>query len=413
MLLIYNTGIKIYHFLIWITSFFNIKAKKWISGRENWVFNLENLNTNKAKIWFHFASLGEFEQGKPVLEAIKAKFPDKFIVITFFSPSGYEIKKNSTLGNLIMYLPLDTAGNAHKFVSKVNPEMVIFTKYEFWYHYFKELNKREIPIFLISAIFRPRQIYFKFYGGFYRKILKCVSYFFVQNAESILLLKKIGLNNALVTGDTRFDTVSANTKNIKKFPIIETFCCNQKVFIAGSTWPHDEEIIAQLIIKNPDRKFIIAPHEISEQKLNILQKLIPNKSARYSQMLEPETSTNTDFKSLQVIIIDNIGMLSSLYQYGNLAYIGGGFGAGIHNTLEAAAFGLPVIFGPNYQKFQEAKDLIRNGGGFSINSSADLLSIFKKLYNDNLLMLKASQQTKNYVNQNIGATNLIIKKMFE
>ena len=401
MLLLYTTGIKIYNLIIWIFSFFNSKARLFISGRRQ-IFKqiTKKVNPTDKNIWFHFASLGEFEQGRPVLEKLRQLHPQKKIIITFFSPSGYEIRKNYALADAIFYLPLDTKKNAKRFIEIVNPEMAIFTKYEFWHYYFNELKRKDIPLYIISGIFRKEQIFFKSYGGFYRNILKCVSHFFVQNEESTLLLKSININNTTISGDTRFDRVYENAKNPKNIPEIEFFCGDSPILICGSTWPDDEKLITELPAKYPDWKFIIAPHEVHESHIQTIESLFPE-TVRFSE-LKSKRSTDSS-----ILIIDNIGMLSALYQYGKFAYIGGGFGAGIHNTLEAAAFGLPVIFGPKFSKFQEAKDLIEIGAAKSISSADELITSFD-YFKDNE---NAAAAAKKYVDNKKGATNIILEKI--
>ncbi|WP_316830976.1 3-deoxy-D-manno-octulosonic acid transferase [Pedobacter aquatilis] len=407
MLLLYNIGIKIYSLIIWIFSFFNKKAALFISGRKQ-IFRqiAEKTDSSDQSIWFHFASLGEFEQGRPVLEKLKQLHPQKKIFITFFSPSGYEIRKNYALADGIFYLPLDTKKNAQRFLEIINPEMAIFTKYEFWYYYFKELNSRNIPLYVISGIFRKEQIFFKSYGSFYRNILKNVTHFFVQNQESSTLLKSIGLNNVTLSGDTRFDRVFENAQNPKRLPEIEKFCDNSPVLICGSTWPEDEKLLAELPLKYPDWKFIIAPHEVHENHIESIEKLFKTNCLRFSALSEQDNIETQSLK-IQVLIIDNIGMLSALYQYGKIAYIGGGFGAGIHNTLEAAAFGLAVIFGPKFNKFQEAKDLIEIKAAKSISSNNELLSAFE-YFNGNE---NASSAAKKYVAEKKGATEQILNNI--
>ncbi len=409
MPIFYNIAIKVYYLLVLLFSCFNKKAKFWIAGRKNWAIKF-NWNASTKKVWLHFASLGEFEQGKPLLQAIKAEHSEKEIIITFFSPSGYEIRKNSPLGDYILYLPLDTSENAVKFLDLFKPELAIFNKYEYWYHFYKETNKRNIPIYVTSAIFRPDQVFFKWYGGFNRNILSFVTHFFVQNKESAELLKSSGFNNFTVCGDTRFDSVLDLAKNKKEFPLIAEFKGDGKLLIAGSTWPTDEKLIAEYI-KNLDTdwKVIFASHEIGEDKIIGLEKLIGNQAIRYSSLSADSKLLTPHLKCL---IIDNIGMLSSLYSYGEIAYIGGGFGVGIHNTLEAAAWGLPVIFGSNYQKFQEAKDLIAVGGGFTITNQKELNSIFDHLINEPKLRKEAGEKARNYVAQNTGATAVIMKAIF-
>ncbi|MES2278582.1 MAG: glycosyltransferase N-terminal domain-containing protein [Bacteroidota bacterium] len=363
------------------------------------------IKPDKGCVWFHFASLGEFEQGRPVLEALKQKHPAKPIVVTFFSPSGYEIRKNTPLADAVYYLPLDTAANARAFIDTLQPEMAIFTKYEYWYHFFNTLHTRQIPLYIVSGIFRPGQVFFKWYGGLHRKMLGMVNHFFVQDNASKQLLQGININNVTISGDTRFDRVWANAQQPKELPVIAQFKAGQKVFIAGSTWPKDEELISQIISLHPDWKFIFAPHEIGEDKINYLMGLLPNGQAvRFSQISNLK-SPISDFK---ILVIDNIGMLSSLYQYGEVAYIGGGFGVGIHNTLEAAAFGLPVIFGPNYQRFREARELIEMKAGISIGDLNDLKQAAELLMNDAEYRQFTGKKIKEYVSKHTGATDCIV-----
>lgn len=401
MLWLYNIGIQLYALLISIFSTFNTKASLFIQGRRNIFARIaQKIDSSQKHIWFHFASLGEFEQGRSVLEKIKEQYPEKKIVITFFSPSGYEIRKNYALADGIFYLPLDTASNAKKLIAAINPELAIFTKYEYWYHYFRELNKNNIPLLIISGIFRPGQVFFKAYGGFHRKMLACVSHFFVQNQESMTLLKTIDIQNVTLSGDTRFDRVAAHARSVKKTDLVQAFCKTQPVLVAGSTWPQDEQLIANLCKAHPGWKFIVAPHEISAAHISEIEKLFPE-AVKYSAL---QTTTNPADSNQQVLIIDNIGILSALYAYGKIAYIGGGFGAGIHNTLEAAAFGLPVLFGPRYDKFQEAKDLIALGAAKSISNGTELSAAFDDLSKNE----EAGLIAKDYVNAKTGATDQIL-----
>lgn len=400
MLLLYNLGIRFYFLLILIASAFHKKARLWIKGRKN-----AGLQIFKQSAWFHFASLGEFEQGRPVLEAYRAAYPGIGVVITFFSPSGYEVRKNTPLADAVYYLPLDTAANARAFIETINPVIAVFTKYEYWYHYFDELHKKNIPLYLISGIFRPNQVFFKWYGGLHRKMLGFVTRFFVQDGDSNNLLQNVGITNVSVSGDTRFDRVWANALQPRSFPAIEAFKGDQKVFIAGSTWPEDEVLLAQLVKEHHDWKFIFAPHEVSEEKISKLITLLPEKSAiRYSKI----SDLKSQISNLKILIIDNIGMLSSLYQYGDSAYIGGGFGAGIHNTLEAAAFGLPVIFGPNYAKFREARELVSLQLGFSIKDFEELKAAFLYLAEDKGPRGSISIKIRDYVQEHTGATEMIM-----
>ncbi|AMR34403.1 3-deoxy-D-manno-octulosonic acid transferase [Mucilaginibacter sp. PAMC 26640] len=398
MLVLYNIGITLYYWLVYFVSFFNTKAKLWVSGRQN-----QQIQPLTSSIWFHFASLGEFEQGRPVLEQMRIAYPSKPIVVTFFSPSGYEIRKNTPLADAVYYLPLDTETNANKFIATINPVLSVFTKYEYWYHYFNELHHQHVPLYLISGIFRPEQVFFRWYGGLHRKMLKLVTWFFVQDIPSKHLLQSRGITNVTISGDTRFDRVWANAQQPKALPEIAGFKNGQKLFIAGSTWPADEQLIAALITKHPDWKFIIAPHEIGEVRIgNLVNLLSQETTVKYSQL-------TTHNSPLTTLVIDNIGMLSSLYQYADIAYIGGGFGAGIHNTLEAAAFGMPVIFGPKYAKFKEAKDLAELNAGFSISNEEELFNIADKLIADEAFRHLTSATARKYVEEHTGATEAIMK----
>ena len=404
MLLLYRFSLSIFYILMRVASLWHPKAKLWVSGRQHWKEKLRSkVGKIKSSVWFHFASLGEFEQGRPVLEALKKAEPETNIIISFFSPSGYEIRKNYPLAKAVCYLPLDSPRNAQKFIELIKPKYAVFTKYEYWFYYFRTLNQQHIPLYLVSGIFRESQVFFKWYGGFYRQMLGFISYFFVQNEESKTLLKSLGITQVAVSGDTRFDRVAENAKNKIELKEIEAFYGSSKVLVAGSTWPADEELLNTIIENYPDWKFIIAPHEISGANIQRLEEQLLGKTIRYSN-LKVHKSTLP-----QVLIIDNIGLLSSLYAYGTIAYIGGGFGKGIHNTLEAAAFGLPVIFGPRYEKFQEAKDLIEAKAGFSISNQAELNSCFKLLQADT--KNSAGAKAKAYVESHTGSTAQILKKI--
>jgi 3-deoxy-D-manno-octulosonic-acid transferase len=401
MVFLYNIGILLYGLIIRLVAPFNSKAKQFVRGRKQ-IFRqiAARIDPAEKHIWFHFASLGEFEQGRPVLEKIKAAHAGKKIVITFFSPSGYEIRKNYAGADGIFYLPLDTRRNAERFIQAINPELAIFTKYEFWHHYFNVLAEQKTPLFLISGIFRPDQIFFKFYGAFNRNILKHVEWFFVQNQQSVDLLKQLMLYNASIAGDTRFDRVAENAEHPTDLPLLRQFAAQHKVFIAGSTWPADEQLLQELAAEITDWKIILAPHEIGADHIRQIENLFPT-ALRYSAL------TAENAAAVSILIIDNIGMLSSLYQYARVAYIGGGFGVGIHNTLEAAAFGLPVIFGPNYRKFQEAHDLLRIGAAKSIEDEQSLITAFQLFKNNQ----KAAALAKEYVAQQKGATTSIYEKV--
>ena len=403
MLLLYNIAIQLYFYAVYFVSFFNKKAKLWINGRKDQLYARE-----EKSVWFHFASLGEFEQGRPVLENLRKAHPDKKFILTFFSPSGYEIRKNTQLADAVYYLPLDTAENAKKFIESIQPELAIFTKYEYWYHFFNELHGRSIPLYIISGIFRPGQVFFKWYGGLNRKILSFVTYFFVQDDASEQLLKNIGLTNVKVSGDTRFDRVWENAKQPQDLPLIKAFKGEQRLFIAGSTWPADEKLVKKLMGEYPNWKFIIAPHEVFDYRIDdIMDMIIPDLVIKYTALvMDPIISPRN-----QLLVIDNIGMLSSLYQYADIAYIGGGFGSGIHNTLEAAAFGVPVIFGPNYKRFKEACDLILLGSGFSIKNEEELKDAVMFLSDDDLRYQAVRKKIKQYVKEHTSATEIIVNNI--
>jgi 3-deoxy-D-manno-octulosonic-acid transferase len=405
MRLIYSIGIVLYGLLLRILAPFHTKARLMVKGRKDWYSEMkQTVDSSQKHIWFHFASLGEFEQGRPVLEAVKNNYLDHKIIVTFYSPSGYEIRKNTNLADYVFYLPYDTAKNARLFLDLVNPRFVLFTKYEYWYYFFEGLHKRAIPLYLISAIFRPEQIFFQAYGTLFLKILSYVTYFFVQNEESVHLLKEFGIRNASLAGDTRFDRVVNLPKNRQMVPEIVQFIGDSPILVAGSTWPEDEQILRELFQDYSNYKLILAPHEINESHLTGIFNLWPA-ALRFSKMT---TYSATVIAESNVLVIDNIGMLSSLYGYGQMAYIGGGFGVGIHNTLEAATYGIPVIFGPNFKKFQEAKDLVENGSGFSIANSKELKSVFCTLQ-DQSACQEAGKLARAYVLQKAGATQIIMK----
>jgi 3-deoxy-D-manno-octulosonic-acid transferase len=402
MLWLYNFGIFIYGLIVRLVAPFNVKAKLFIEGRKNIFTEIEKrIDPTNKHIWFHFASLGEFEQGRPVLELLKATHPEKKIVITFFSPSGYEVRKNYAQAYAVFYLPLDTFQNATRFVKALNPELAVFTKYEFWHHYYQVLNQKNVPLFLISGIFRKDQIFFRKYGTFYKNILKNVTHFFVQNEESSKLLNMLNIHAVSIAGDTRFDRVYENSRHPADISIIEQFCNNQNVLIAGSTWPQDEALIKTLMEQNRDWKLIVAPHEINPGHIAQLENLFPD-ALKFSVENDRPLKTGT-----QTMLIDNIGLLSSLYRYADIAYIGGGFGAGIHNTLEAAAFGIPILFGPNYRKFQEAKDLLELGAAVSVRTQDDLQQAFLHFKNH----LSAGSLAKDYVLRQKGATSAICQEI--
>lgn len=403
-LCIYQIGISIYGLMIFCAGFFNEKARKLKKGQGDVFKTLkEKVQADKKYVWFHAASLGEFEQGRPVIEQLKKENPEINILLTFFSPSGYEIRKNYSGADVICYLPLDTRSNAKRFLNTVKITKAIFIKYEFWPNFLMALKKREIPVYSISAIFRPEQVFFKWYGGWYKSLLKSFQQIFVQDIDSMRLLESNGIKNVVVAGDTRFDRVSDLAKQAKNIPIVESFVkgCT-KVIVAGSSWPKDEELLVRYLKSHADVKLILVPHEIHESHISGIIKLTGENHVRYSQ------AESKDLTSERCLIVDTIGLLSSIYRYGQLAYIGGGFGVGIHNTLEAAVWSLPVVFGPNYQRFREARELITEGGGFPINNYEEMETLLNRLLADNT---KAAGIAGEYVKRNTGAKNLIIKTL--
>jgi 3-deoxy-D-manno-octulosonic-acid transferase len=349
----------------------------------------------------------EFEQGRPLIEAFKIRYPEYAIVLTFFSPSGYEVKKNYPVADFIFYLPLDSASNARKFIELIQPQQVFFIKYEFWFYYLKELSVRNIPVYIVSAKFRPEQLFFKWYGGFYKSILKYVSHFFVQNKESLTLLKTIGLNTATITGDTRFDRVYTLVHQKKQIPLLPEFKDNHTIFIAGSSWPKDHVLLIALIAhtKESNLKFILAPHEIINSEIKSLTKKLTEHGITSLKYSEANPIT---INKAQVLIIDSIGMLSSLYQYAEIAYIGGGFDKGIHNILEPATYGLPILFGPKYKKFKEAIDLINLKGAFCINTIKELEQQVQTFVSNEAILKDCANLCASYTASNRGATNTIM-----
>ncbi|PSJ77368.1 3-deoxy-D-manno-octulosonic acid transferase [Sphingobacteriales bacterium UPWRP_1] len=412
---IYQIFIYIYVAAAQFAALFNNKAAKWVAGRKNLWNQIDSAlpgMATKKRVWVHCASLGEFEQGRPVIEAIKQQYPDVLILLTFFSPSGFEVRKNYPFADAVWYLPADTPGNARRFVETVNPGLVIFVKYEFWFNYLQLLQKNKIPIFLISAVFRPGQFFFRWYGSGFRKMLETYRMIYVQNIKSEQLLQHAkGLQvKTAVAPDTRFDRVQAAALEAKTVITVEQFAAGRQLFICGSTWPQDEQLLARFIQQAPHEvAFVIAPHKIGKMQLSGLVKTLEGTGS----ILYSEAIGQPDFADVaskyRVLIVDNIGLLLHIYRYGSYAYIGGGFGAGIHNILEAAVFGLPLFFGPRYSKFNEAVYLIGAGGAFSVGSTKELLQQFTRLYDNRTAYLQAASICKSYVEQNAGGTRIILE----
>lgn len=397
----------IIYVLIAIASLFNSKARYWIKGRKGLLQKLKrDINENENIAWFHCASLGEFEQGRPVIEKFKEQYPDYKILLTFYSPSGFEIRKDYNKADYIYYLPIDTPQNAKAFIKIVKPQIVFFIKYEFWYYFLKEINKHNIPLYLVSGIFRKDQHFFKKYAKRARKMLSFFTHFFVQNEQSKELLHSVGFENVTISGDTRFDRVYAISKQTKSLELIEKFRSGALTLIAGSTWRPDEEILIKYLNETSFKvKFIIAPHEIHSENM----RRIENSFKDEFNVLRYSAANENNIEQANILIIDSIGLLSSLYKYGDLAYIGGGFGKGIHNTLEAATFGLPILFGPNYLKFKEAIDLINKKAAYSVENYEDLKDKLNFLIGDQSNLKELGVKASNYVSKNCGATETILK----
>lgn len=410
MLFLYNLAVSLAAFFLKIVALFSPKIKLFVEGRKN-VFSIleEKIKPEDKTIWFHAASLGEYEQGLPVIEKIKEKYPSHKIIVTFFSPSGYEVRKNNTVADVTVYLPLDTKSNAKRFLKLVHPEFAFFIKYEFWLNYLKELEKSKTPTYLISGIFRDSQMFFKWYGGFYRKALKAFTYFFVQNESSKQKIEAIGFKNVIVSGDTRFDRVAAILERDNNLDCIENFKNNQQTIVIGSSWPKDEVLIAEFINQAPENvKFIIAPHNIKADQITNLKSQITKSTVLFSE------KENKNLSNYNVFIIDTIGILTKIYSYGTIAYVGGGFGnPGIHNILEPAAFGIPIVIGPNYSNFAEAVSLVELGGCIPISNISELKEILDRLLTDQIFLKEKSQICESFIQDNKGATNAIMRIVSE
>lgn len=402
MKLLYQISIYGYATSIQLASLFNQKAKLWVLGRKDIFKKLKKeICSDTNLVWFHCASLGEFEQGKPVIEAYKSKYPNDKILVTFFSPSGYELRKNYSGADYIFYLPIDTPKNAKQFIEITKPKKAFFIKYEFWNFYLKELKKNNIPTYLVSGVFRNDQLFFKWYGKWYQEMLHCFTHFFVQNNASKKLIEKLGFTNITLCGDTRFDRVYENSQQSIKLPIIKAFKNNSKILIGGSSWPNEEQILADYFKSNSNKfKLIIAPHDISEAHIKKIEQLFNQNCIRYSKATEQNVIDEN------VLIIDNIGILSNTYQYTDIALIGGGFTGALHNILEPCSYGNLILFGPHHQKFHEAQDLINNKGAYSISTIVELNNIIRNNI-DKLEELKVNNRS--FVTSNTGAVDIIMK----
>lgn len=406
-MILYNIGIEVYAGLVRVASLFNHKAKLLVDGHRSILNTLkEKVDPNASYLWFHASSLGEFEQGRPLIERIRTSHPEYKILLTFFSPSGYEVRKDYKYADVVCYIPFDTPHCVNSFLDSVKIERAFFIKYEFWFNFLKSLKRRGIPTYSVSSIFRSNQVFFKWYGGFYTKALKCFDHLFVQDSNSKDLLKGLGIENVSIVGDTRADRVLEVAAASKHYPIIEKFTGNAPTFIAGSSWPLDEELFIPYFLSKPDWRLIIAPHEIHEEHLAEIESRLAGRNC-----IRLSKATEQDIENYDTVIIDCFGMLSSIYRYGNIAYIGGGFGVGIHNVLEAAVFDIPVIFGPNNKRFREAQDLIRLKGGFEITDAYSLRILIDKFISDPAFLKKAGCNAGDYVRSSSGTSDRILSEI--
>ncbi|MFR9651770.1 MAG: glycosyltransferase N-terminal domain-containing protein [Rikenellaceae bacterium] len=409
-MIIYNLAIRVYSLVIALAAPFVPKAKLWTDGRKDLFARMKSAITPGEKIvWVHVASLGEFEQGRTTIEQLRDRVPEYKILLTFFSPSGYEVRKGYEGADYIFYLPIDTPSNVKEFLDIVNPDIAIFVKYEYWLNFLYELRRRHIRSYIVSAIFRKNSIFFDAWGGAWRRALLSFDTLFVQNFESRELLSTIGIDNVVVAGDTRFDRVYQISRSVKSIPVADEFKCGQRLFIAGSSWDPDDAIISKLCRQYPDVKFIIAPHEIDPAHIASVVKSYGERAVLYTQIVNLEPDRRREIlSSAQVLVIDIIGILSSLYQYGDWCYIGGGFGVGIHNTLEAAIFSLPIAFGPNYKRFKEAVDMVELGACQSVTNRDELEIWFFELYHNEARRVSCGAKSRSYAIDNCGATNLFV-----
>lgn len=421
MLLLYNLFVRIYFVALRIASLWNRKAAQWVEGRKSWHEELQAaVEPNDRFIWMHCSSAGEFEQGKPLIESLKRQYPDYKLLLTFFSPSGFAVANRYPHADALCYLPLDTRHNAERFVQTVQPQLAIFVKYEFWYHHLSVAANHRVPLLLVSAVFRPGQIFFRVYGRFFKNMLHFFQHVFVQDESSLRLLRSHGIRHATVSGDTRFDRVAAVAGNPTDVPFVDGFTLNRQTLVAGSTWPDDEALLADYLRQNKNVKCIVAPHEVNEKHVQSLRQLFPQsvlyttiRPAVDNAFLQPAVGAET-LAGAQVLIIDCVGLLSRLYQYAAIAYVGGGFTRdGIHNILEAAVWGKPVVFGPNYKKYREAADLIDVGGGYSVTTTEALQTLANDLFGNEQKRQAAGENAKNYVQKNTGATETVLRLIQE
>ncbi len=408
MSLLYTLAIRVFGLLVRVAALFKRSPKLWVSGRRGWYRRLKaDIGGAKNLVWFHAASLGEFEQGRPIIERVRAEYPDHPILLTFFSPSGYEVRKDFDKVDHVHYLPLDTPRNARKFLNVTRPKLAVFIRYEYWYNFLWAMFRRDIPVVIASAIFRKDQLFFKPYGSWSRKALRRISRFFVQNEESLELLESIGVANKELSGDTRFDRVWEAAKEKMEFPLVERFLAGRMCLMAGSTWPFDDELIKEIVPLFPDLKFVVVPHHVDAANVRRISTLFEGDAALYTR------GEDQDLEACRVLVVDTIGILTYLYRLADLVYVGDGFGAGIHSIMEPAAFGMPIFFGPNYHRFQEAVDLVERGGAFAVNDRQGLVEGIRRFVDDEPGRQAVGRLCREYVEEKRGATDRVMTGLRE
>ncbi len=403
MSLFYTLAIRVFGLLIRVAAPFKRAARLWVEGRRNWHKRLKaDILNEENVVWFHAASLGEFEQGRPIIEKVREEYPDHPILLTFFSPSGYEVRKGFDKADFVHYLPLDTPENARNFLDAVRPKIAVFIRYEYWYNFLKTMFRRGIPVVMVSSIFRKEQIFFRPYGEWFRKALRRISRFFVQNEESLTLLDSIGVESMELSGDTRFDRVWDAAREHRDFPLVERFLAGRPCLMAGSTWPFDDQLLKEIVPSFPDLKFVIVPHHVDEENIKRVVSLFGGEVALYTR------GEDQDLENLQVLVVDTIGMLTYLYRLADLTYIGDGFGAGIHSVMEPAAFGMPIFFGPNYHNFQEAVDLVERKSAFAVKDQQELVRGIRRFADDVQAREAVGQTCREYIQEKRGATDRVM-----
>ncbi|OEU82635.1 MAG: hypothetical protein BA865_04180 [Desulfobacterales bacterium S5133MH4] len=408
MTILYNFSIWFLGLFLTLAARFSHKARLWVDGRKSWSEKLSaELRKSSSLIWFHASSLGEFEQGRPIIERVRNDYPNHQILLTFYSPSGYEVRKDFSKADYVCYLPLDTPGNAEKFLDITRPKLAIFIRYEFWHNFLRAMFKRDIPVVTVSAIFRKNQIFFKPYGAWFRKTLRGISYFFAQNQVSLDLLDSIGITNTVLSGDTRLDRVWEAVQKKREFPFVKKFLAGKMCLMAGSTWPYDNKLLNGILPEFPDLKFVIVPHHVDDANIRRTMDLFGDRAVLYTQ------GEDQDLQEKQVLVVDTMGMLAYLYRLADLTYIGEGFGKGIHSILEPAAFGIPVFFGPNYHKFQEAVDLVERRGVFCVKDRTQLIEVIRYFVNNEEERQGAGRICRDYIIEKKGATEKVMEGLKE